>query len=144
MQDSFGMHVIGYTREAPPAAVAEPAFSQHERMRRFASEQGHRLIAVCSDVHAADGSDVRPGMRAALAIIDSGAASTLMVASLDALAADMVGQETLLAQLRSRGADLVSTEPDDEKHLTEPPADAARAELRATLQRIEAVRRTIG
>lgn len=133
------MRVCGYTREEPPVAAAEPAFAQSEQIRRFATERGWQLVAVCSDGVVPGGADISPGFQALLAVAESGTVDAVVVASLSALAGDVEGQEILLRKLRSSGTTVFSADPADDKELAAEPADPDRLAVRAVLARADEV-----
>ena len=63
----------------------EPGFTQWERIRRWVDDRGELLVAVCQDDAAPRTGDPVAGMRALLSLLDSGAADTVVVASISVL-----------------------------------------------------------
>lgn len=108
--------VLGYTRVSTAEQVdgfglevQQRAITEHCRSR------GLRLVDVLSDEgqSGSNGLDDRHGLAEALARIDAGEASGLVVYRLDRLARDLLLQETIVTRLREGGADIISTsEPD--------------------------------
>lgn len=137
------MRVVGYTREGPAAAGGRPAFSQGEDIRRFCAEHGHQPIAVCADVHSPSGDDNRFGFHAVLAVLDADPAAHVVVASLEALAPDLVEQEALIAEITTRGRRILSADPADDKELSDEPATPERRDARRMVGRLTALRRSI-
>ncbi len=130
------VRVAGYVREAQNIEDGESAFAQSERIRRWAADGGHLLVATCQDPR----DPLRPsggdGFRALLAIASLGAADAVVVADLTVLSADAVVQEIAIDRLRSLGVTIVSTNPDDETGLVEPSDDPTRRIVRDVLEKI--------
>lgn len=121
------MRLVGYVRERPAIVEAEPAFAQWERIRRWAADRGHTLVAVCQDDVSGDHADPVAGLRAALAILDAGTADILVVASLEVIGDGVSGQEVVVWEVRRRGAELASTDPADTEALETGGDDERRA-----------------
>ena len=66
------LRVVGYVRETAGPQEGQTAFTQSERIRRWASDHGHQLVAVCQDVRQAGHALGREGFRALLGIISAG------------------------------------------------------------------------
>lgn len=73
----------------------------------------------------------RPGLGGALQQLGEG--DVLIVARLDRLARDLVTQELLLADIRRRGADLVSCADGEQTYLADTPDDPSRKMIRQVL-----------
>ncbi len=131
------VRVVGYVREAPDPREGEPAFAQGERIRRWASEGGHQLVAICMDARGAEVPARREGLRAVLGIVAEGAATAVVVPDLTALSPDKIVQEILLRDLRARGAAVVSTSDDDHAALDDPTSDRLRTLVRDILARLD-------
>lgn len=131
------MRVVGYVREAPGPQEGETAFTQSERIRRWIADSGHQLVAVCQDVRHAGHALGREGYRALVGILSAGQVDAVVVASLEALAADKIVQEIMIYDLRSRGVSVLSARETDFAALEDPPSDPARILVRDVLARIE-------
>ena len=73
----------------------------------------------------------RPGLGDALAALEAG--DVLVVAKLDRLARDLITQEMLLREIRSRGAELVSCAEGEQAYLADDAADPSRRLIRQVL-----------
>lgn len=110
--------VIGYLRVSTAEQVLGYGLdAQAKALKDYAKAQGLKVVAVLRDEgqSGSNGLDDRKGLAEALARIEAGDASALVVKSLDRLARDLLLQETVIARLRQVGADVLSaTEPDME------------------------------
>jgi DNA invertase Pin-like site-specific DNA recombinase len=131
------VRVVGYVREAPDPREGEPAFAQSERIRRWATDAGHLLVAICQDLRLADGTSRRQGLRAVMGIISGGVAQAVVVPELSVLSPDKVVQEIMIRDLRDRGATVVSISEDDHADLDESTPDRLRMIVRDVLARID-------
>lgn len=131
------MRIVGYVRESPGQQEDTTAFVQSERIRRWASDAGHQVVAVCQDVRHSGYALGRDGYRALIGIIGAGQVEAVVVASLAVLSPDKINQEIMIWDLRSRGAAVLSADAEDLDALKEPPADPARLLIRDVLGRIE-------
>ena len=125
------MRVVGYIREA--SSEGEPAFAQSEKIRRWISENGHRLVALCQDVKTPGHAVGREGLQSIVGIISAGHVDAVVVPSLDAFSADKVTQEVIMSALRIHEVTLLSADPADIDMLTDPPADNLRMIVRDVL-----------
>lgn len=130
------MRVVGYVREAPDPREGEPAFAQSERIRRWATDGGHTLIAVCQDLRSA-GTGERRGLRAVMDVLQGGTATAVVVPDLSVLSPDKVIQEIILRDLRGRGAVVISTDEADQSHLDPTTGDRLRRVVRDVLIRLD-------
>lgn len=88
---------------------------QEAAIRDYCKAKGLRLVEVFSDEgqSGSNGLDSRRGLATALARIEAGEASALVVYRLDRLAKDLILQETTIRGLRATGAAVLSvSEPD--------------------------------
>lgn len=131
------MRVVGYVREGPGPAEGDNAYGQTERIRRFVSEGGHQLVAVCQDARQPGHSLGREGYVAMLGILVSEQVDGVVIASLESLSPDKINQEILLWDLRSRKASVLSADPSDLEEMTDPPADSSRRLVRDILSRVK-------
>lgn len=118
---------------------------QEEACRAWLRSGRHRLVAVCSDVGRsglADAAD-RPGLAEAMAYVLGDEADGIVVYRLDRLARDVVLQETLLAELGQRGAQLHSCSATEDAHLGDDPDDPTRALVRRILGAIASYERDV-
>lgn len=127
------MRVVGYIREA--TAGAEPAFSQQERIRRWANENGHRLIALCQDVRTPGHTVGREGLQSIIGIISAGQVDGVVVPRLSSFAEDKITQEVVMSALRANGITLLSTDRDDVEQLADQPEDGLRSLIRHVLDK---------
>lgn len=130
------MRVVGYVRESPGPAEAEPAFAQAERIRRWAADTGHQLVSVCQDVRTPGRALGRDGYRALVGIVAAGEVDAVVLPDLTTLSADKIGQEVMLWDLRSRGVAVLSTEPADNEALLDPPNEQVRLIVRDVLAKV--------
>lgn len=138
------MRIVGYVRESVDPAE-RTAFAQQERLRRYAKEHGHRLVAICQDVRSPGATPARDGYVSMLGVIASGGVDAVLVPDLDTLSSDAIVQEIVLWDLRERGVRILSAEPAD---LTVLDADtspgAERLVIRDVLERVGEHERAIG
>lgn len=130
------MRLVGYVRESPGPVDAETPYAQNERIRRYAAEGGHQLIAMCQDVRQPGVSLGRDGYLAMLGIINTDQVDAAAIGSVASLSSDIITQEILIWDLRSRGVSVISTDPEDVPILADPPADASRRLIRDVLARV--------
>ena len=131
------MRVVGYVREAPDPREGEPAFAQAERIRRWAADGGHQLVAICQDTRNAGTGPRREGLRAVMGVLGESAAEAVVVPDLSALSPDKIVQEIILRDLRRRGAQIASAQKDDHSGLEDPTPDRLRTLVRDVLARLE-------
>ena len=130
------MRVVGYVRDSPDPSEAEPAFAQAERVRRWISDSGHQLVAICQDVRTPGRPLGRDGYRAMIGIIGTGEAQAVLLPFLDALSPDKVTQEIMLWDLRTRGIAVLSASEADLPQLSDPPEDSLRILVRDVLAKV--------
>jgi hypothetical protein len=138
------VRVVGYVREAPSLTEGETAFAQSERVRRWAADAGHHLIATCQDGRDPSQPLSRDGYRALLDIARSGNADALVVSDLSVLSSDKVTQEIMLDHLRSLGLTIVSTNETDHNELLEVPDDHTRLVVRDVISKVEEFQKEFG
>jgi DNA invertase Pin-like site-specific DNA recombinase len=108
---------FGYLRVSTAEQV-EQGFGldvQDAAIRAYCKAHGLRLVETFSDegISGSNGLDTRRGLAQALARIEAGEASSLIVYRLDRLARDLILQETTIQSLRATGATVLSvSEPD--------------------------------
>lgn len=127
------MKVIAYIRVSTERQVKEGfgLEAQRDQIRRWAKEQGHRVVQWCADegVSGANGIDTRVGLYEALAAIKARNAEALVVTSLDRLARQMTQQEGVLAQVWMSGGKVISLD-DGGEVLEDDPDDPMRTAVR--------------
>lgn len=113
------MNLLAYLRVST-AMQAEHGLGleiQEQAITAWAAAAGHRILAVHRDEGVSGTADEidRPGLSAALAALEAGAAEGLVVYRLDRLARQLYRQELIIAKLGERGRVVLSaTEPDIE------------------------------
>ncbi len=137
------MRIVGYAREFSDRSHAGSIFAQSERIRRWAAEQGYQLLAMCQDVRSPSGEPGDEGFRALLEIVGAGHADAVVVPSLEAFSSDLVIQEVVLHDLRTRGIRVISTTDADVEILADARPDLARLLIRDVLARQAAYARTM-
>ena len=130
------MRVVGYVREAVDPAEDRPAFAQQEEIRRFAAAHGLQVVSLCQDVRAPGRALGREGYRSLLGVLSSGNAEAVLLPGVATLSSDLVVQEIMLWDLRSRGARVLSTDPADLDVLGVSPPDPNRQLVRHVLARV--------
>jgi DNA invertase Pin-like site-specific DNA recombinase len=127
------MRVAGYVREL--TAGGESLYAQSERVRRWTVAQGYQLIVMCQDARDPGGAPRGEGFRALLEVASSGHTDAVVVPSLEVLSTDILTQEVILHDLRSRNVQVISTREEDARVLTDPRMDPARLMARDVLAR---------
>jgi DNA invertase Pin-like site-specific DNA recombinase len=125
------MRVAAYVREVADSSV----FAQSEQVRRWAPQEGHHLLATFQDVRTPTGESTNGGLKALLGLVDNQDVDAVLVASLDVLSPDLIVQEVIMADLRRRGVQVVSTDASEVGALGDPPRDTARLFIRDVLAR---------
>ncbi|NOY55021.1 MAG: recombinase family protein [Actinobacteria bacterium] len=138
------MRVVGYVRELSDRSHGGSIFAQSERIRRWSSEQGYQLLAMCQDVRSPSGEPLDEGFRALLEIVGAGHADAIVVPSLEAFSSDLLIQEVILQDLRDRGVRVISTAEADVEVLADARVDAARLLIRDVLARRAEYERAMG
>lgn len=130
------MRVVGYVRETRDPREGEPAFAQTERIRRWAADGGHVVVAVCQDLRSAEEAARRDGLRAVMGILSGGAATGVVVPDLATFSSDKIVQEIIIRDLRSRGAAVISADEADHADLEDSTPDRLRMIVRDVLARV--------
>ena len=130
------MRVVAYVREAADPAGDRPAFVQQEEIRRFAAAHGLQVVALCQDVRSPGSALGREGYLSLLRVLAGGNAQAVLLPGVATLSSDLVVQEIMLWDLRSRGAKVLSTDPADLEVLAASPPDANRQFVRHVLARV--------
>lgn len=100
------MRLAAYLRERPLIADTEPAFAQGERIRRWVTDHGYDLVAVCSDTARPGDPSPVTGLTALLAILDAGAADAVVIASSATLGVDPIDVEIMRWEIMRRNVAL--------------------------------------
>ncbi len=131
------MRVVGYVRESPDPSDGRPAFSQQEEIRRYAGDNGHRLVALCQDLRTPGQAANRDGYLSLLGVIAAGGVDAVLVPGIATFSSDAIVQEVMLWDLQARGIQVVSTDPADLEML-DPEAipDPSRMVIRQVLERV--------
>jgi hypothetical protein len=130
--------VVGYVREPTDPSLGRSAFSQQEQLRRYVTDRGHRLVAVCTDTRVPGQPPTRNGYRSLLGIVASGAVDAVLIPGIETFSSDAIVQEIILWDLRNRGVRVVSTESSDEVVLDPNlDLDPSRMVIRDVLERVE-------
>ncbi len=138
------MRVAGYIRQIPGHEQADTAFAQSERIRRWVRDTGHDLVATCQDDGSAAATADRGGYRALLDIVRSSSADAVVIANLDALSADKMLQEIMLADLRASGVTVIATDEADVETLADAAEDPARQVVRDIVAKVAEYREAFG
>ena len=131
------MEVIGYVRVSTDEQVKGSGLDvQREAIEAHCAGHGQRLVRVYGDegVSGSNGLDSRTGLAEALAAIEAGGASALVVYRLDRLARDLILQETVIAQLERVDVSVISTSEDVESLRDDPGCVMMRQILGAVAQ----------
>jgi hypothetical protein len=125
-------------REAADPSHRGSAFSQQEQLRRYVTDHGHRLVAVCTDTRIPGESPTRDGYRSLLGIVAAGAVDAVLVPGIETFSSDAIVQEIVLWDLHNRGVRIVSTESADQTVLDpDVDLDPSRMVIRDVLERVE-------
>lgn len=118
---------------------------QERAIRKWAKTHGHKVIAVHKDegISGSNGLDTRIGLADALEDARSGAADALAVYRLDRLARDLIVQETLLAEVKRMGKQVVSTSASEDAYLVDDPDDPSRKLIRQVLGAVSEYERSM-
>lgn len=131
------MKIVAYLRVSTDRQAEEGLGLdvQEQAIRRWAKEQGHRVVVWARDagVSGSNGLDGRVGLVEALDEISKHRASGLVVYRLDRLARDVILQEQLLAEVWRLGGTPFSTSPSEDAFLTDDPNDPSRRLIRVVL-----------
>lgn len=138
------VRIAGYVRETPGRTQPDTAFAQSERIRRWATDSGNDLIAICQDHHHASSPSDRPGYRALVEIARSGGVDAIVLATLEALSPDKMMQEIMITDLRGSGATVISTGDDDLAILRDGGEDHARLIVRDVVHKVAEYREAFG
>ena len=138
------VRIAGYVRETPGRTQADTAFAQSERIRRWATDSGNDLIAICQDHHHASSPFDRPGYRALVEIARSGGVDAVVLATLAALSPDKMMQEIMITDLRRSGATVIATGEDDLAILRDGGEDHARVIVRDVVHKVAEYREAFG
>lgn len=125
------MHIVGYVRGLP--GDTNPAFSQGEAIRRWATRGGHQIVAVFQD-----GPGDRTGYQAMLKVLTEPGIDGVVVAGVEALSPDLISQEIMIWHVRSLGRALTSTEPAEAPLLAADSTDQTRNLVRHVLAKRDA------
>ena len=138
------MRVVGYVRDAVDPQEGEPAFSQSEKIRRWATDNGHQLVSVCQDLRTPGREFGRDGYRAVIGVVAAGQVEAVVVAGLQTLSPDKIAQEVMIDDLRTRGVAVLTTEPDELELLEDPCPDQIRLLVRDVLEKARRHQAMIG
>ncbi len=139
------MRVVGYVRESADPTDSRIAFAQQEELRRYASEHGHQIVAICQDLRMPGSPPSRAGYVSLLGVVAAGGVDAVLIPGLDTLSSDAIVQEIMLWDLRQRGIRVVSTDPVDLRLLdAEAVPDPPRLVIRDVLERVSEHAREIG
>ena len=138
------MRVVGYVRDAVDPQEGEPAFSQSEKIRRWATDNGHQLVSVCQDLRTPGREFGRDGLRAVIGIVEARQVEAVVVAGLQALSPDKIAQEVMIDDFRARGVAVLTTEDRELELLEDPCPDQIRLLVRDVLEKARRHRDVIG
>jgi DNA invertase Pin-like site-specific DNA recombinase len=138
------LRVVGYVREAPGLRDGDTAYAQTEQIRRWTSELGHVLVAVCRDTRTPGTPLSRYGYRALLGIVRSGDADAVVLQDLSILSPDKVFQEVMIDDLTNAGATIIPLDDADTEALQHAASDHTRLIVRDVLAKVRAYRTDFG
>ncbi len=130
------MRIAGYVRQTPGRKDPDTAFAQSERIRRWARDTGNELIAMCQDHHTSSANTDRPGFKALLDVVRSGAVDAVVIADLSALSPDKVLQEIMISDIRANDVTVIATGEDDLALLADAGTDHTRLVVRDIVARV--------
>ncbi len=130
------MRMAAYVRERPLIDDTEPAFAQGERIRRWATDRGYELVAVCTDTCQPGDPAPVTGLAALFAILDAGAVDGVVITSATTLGTDPVDVEIVRWEITRRSVPLMVVDDDL-------PASEDSAVTRRVLDRLVAHRRRL-
>lgn len=129
------MKLVCYVRVSTERQVEE-GFGlevQERAVRRWARQQGHRVVEVVREEGVSGTLDDRPGLSEVFAVLKSGEATGVVVPRLDRLARDLIVQESLLAEMWRNGWEVHSATPSEAHYLSDDPDDPSRTLIRQVL-----------
>lgn len=136
-----GRKAVGYLRVSTTEQIEGFGLEvQGNAIETYCRKRGFRLVQVLSDEgqSGANGLENRVGLAEALAFVERGEVKSLVVYRLDRLARDLLLQETIIARMRTAGAQVLSvSEPDVESD------DATRVLVRQVLGAISQYERAV-
>jgi DNA invertase Pin-like site-specific DNA recombinase len=138
------LRVVGYLRESVDPQDGEASFAQSERIRRWANESGHQLVAVCQDVRTPGRELGRNGLRALVGIVAAGEVDAVIVSSLNTFSPDKITQEVMIGDLRHRGVAVLTADEEEQPLLEDPCPDQVRLLVRDVLAKVERHRELVG
>lgn len=108
---------------------------QEHAIRGWAKAHNHRIVLWARDegVSGSNGLDGRLGLGEALEALRDRTVGGIVVYRLDRLARDLIIQETLLAEVRRLGGDILSTSAAEDVYLADDPDDPSRRLIRQVL-----------
>lgn len=134
---SLGVKLVAYLRVSTDKQADEGLGLevQERAVRKWARQNRHRIVAVCSDegVSGSNGLEARVELAVALEMLANGEARGLVVYRLDRLARDLVLQEQLLMEIRRMDAEVFSTSGGEQDYLRDDPDDPSRRLIRQIL-----------
>jgi len=125
------MNLIAYTRVSSDGQLDGFGIDTQERaIASWTKTHGHRIVRAVSDVGVSGATDAvdRPGLSAALEVLDAHQAQGLVIARLDRLARALTVQEAALAFIWRIGAEVFTA--DAGQVLRDDPDDPMRTALR--------------
>jgi DNA invertase Pin-like site-specific DNA recombinase len=141
------MKVVAYLRVSTDRQAEEGhgLDVQEEAIRAWAKKQGHRIVTWTGDegVSGSNSLDNRIGLADAVSAIRTGVATGLVVYRLDRLARDLIVQETLLAEIKRGGGEVLSTSAAEAGYLTDDPDDPSRKLIRQVLGAVSEYERSM-
>lgn len=141
------MRIVGYVRVSTDKQAEQglgPEI-QERAIRAWAKANGHRVVAVFSDlgVSGSNGLGSRIGLADALEQLRDGKATGIVVAKIDRLARDLIVQEQILAEARRLGGDVFSCSPAEAGYLADDPDDPSRKLIRQVLGAVSEYERSM-
>lgn len=118
---------------------------QEADLRKWASRNGHRVVAVERDAGVSGTHELpdRPALAECFRLLREGRVDAFAVARLDRLARDLILQEQLLAEVRRLGGRILSAADGEQGVVDDDPADPSRRLIRQILGAVSEYERAL-
>ena len=130
------MRAAAYLREPPDPTAMTTLFAQGEIVRRWATEGGHHLVAVCHDRRKTGDPTGRNGYLSLVAVAERGQIDAVVLPSLDTFSSDQIVQEIMIWDMRSRGVIVLTVDEAENASLSGTDPGPTRQFVRDVLARV--------